>query len=155
MEEIYLKYTPIYYIPLNQIHIFDWLILGNLDDALNFKGDAVLSVFNEIDKYKEHFSNKIWRYIDIYDDDETNISIYFQSAFDFLDSILAEKKTCIIHCHAGINRSATIAVAYYMYKKKYNLFTIYENINILRPGVISNISFRKQLIRWSFEHNLL
>ena len=117
MEDIYLKYTPRYYMSLTQIYIFDWLILGNLDDALNFEGDAVLSVFNEIDKYKENFSNKKWRYIDIYDDDNTDISKYFQPAFDFLDSVLAENKKCIIHCHAGINRSATIAVAYYMYKK--------------------------------------
>jgi hypothetical protein len=146
----------------NSIYIYDWLILGNLYDALYFKGEAILSVFDEYYKYTNCFSHKDWGYIDIKDDD-SNIIKYFQVAFDFLDRVHNENKMCIVHCtnEKNLNRSASIVFAYYLYKstKKQNnkefFYDVYEFLNMMKPCIINNINFRRQLISWAKENNIL
>lgn len=158
-EEIFLRYLPYEPYILKYVYVYDWLILGDIRDAITLpnvmKIDAVLSVFNEADYYKECFSNKEWCVIDIMDHQDENIEIHFEKAFEFLDNIQKQNKTCIIHCHAGINRSATIALAYVMKRKNVNLFEAYEFFSYMRPGIIYNIGFRKQLINWALANGLI
>ncbi len=154
MEKIYLKYiNTIEFEFLKPIQIFDWLYLGNLQDAINFKGDAILSVLTNPQQYSNYFSNKEWSQININDSPNENILQYFQGSIDFLDKIHKEGKTCMIHCHAGINRSATIALVYYIYKANKNVFEAYEDLSKKRPNIISNIGFRRQILLWSFDND--
>jgi dual specificity MAP kinase phosphatase len=155
LDEIFIRYLPNKSYKLEPIYVYDWLILGNLNDALTMKTDAVLSVFNEGDNFKDQFSKKIWLNLYAYDNVEQNIEQYFNQAFEFLDRMEKENKTCIIHCHAGINRSATIVLAYFMKKMNIKLFDAYEFLSLLRPGIIYNIGFRKQLINYAKNNNLL
>ena len=156
MEYIYTKYQNNLYNGYTT-YIYDWLILGNLYDALYFKGDAVLSVFDDYYKYINCFSNKDWGYIDICDNNDSNIVRYFVVAFNFLDRIHNENKICIVHCtnDKNQNRSAAIVFAYYLYKSQNDFYEVYEYMNLMRPGIINNINFRKQIILWAFENNLL
>ncbi len=158
-EEIFIRNLPRIPYKLEPIYIYDWLILGNLQDALNKDNviniDAVLSVFNEGDNFKDEFSKKDWLVIDILDSVDQNIEQHFEKAFDFLDSMEKQNKTCIIHCHAGINRSATIALAYFIKKTGIKLFDAYEFLSLMRPGIIYNIGFRKQLISWATKNNFI
>lgn len=158
-EDIFKKNLPPFIYKLEPVYIYDWLILGNLQDALTKQEvmniDAVLSVFNEGNNYKEIFSKKDWFVIDILDSMDQNIEQYFDKAFEFLDNMEKQNKTCIVHCHAGINRSATIVLAYFVKKSGINLFDAYEYLSLMRPGIIYNIGFRKQLISWAKKNNLL
>ncbi len=150
MDEIFIKYLPKnhYYENEKECYVFDWLILGNLLDALKLETDAVVSVLNNTDHFSQEFSGKIWLPINAFDDREQDISQHFNRVFEFLDNIEKENKTCIIHCQAGVNRSATIVLAYYIYKTNVDLFTAYEYLSSMRPGIIYNTGFRKQLITW-------
>jgi atypical dual specificity phosphatase len=155
MDKIYLKYNNIPYEQLKPIKIFDWLYLGNLKDAIEFKGDAILSIITNPQQYSKYFSGKEWAQIDINDDPNEDILKYFQGAIEFLDKIHKEGKTCMIHCYAGINRSGTIALIYYIYKTNKNVFEAYDELSKKRPGIISNIGFRRQILLWSFDNNYL
>jgi protein-tyrosine phosphatase len=155
MEEIFIRYLPKQAYELKPICIYDWLILGNLNDALTLNTDAIISVFNEGENFKHLFSKKIWLNLYCYDSPDQNLEQYFNEAFEFLDNIEKQNKICIIHCHAGINRSATIALAYYMKKMNVKLFDAYEYFLLLRPGIIYNIGFRKQLINFALNNNLI
>jgi protein-tyrosine phosphatase len=154
MEEIFNKYMPKGPYQLKPIYIYDWLILGNITDAQVLNTDAVLSVFNECDNYKDIFSKKTWLCINSLDNSEQNLEAHFNEAFEFLDRMEKENKVCIIHCHAGINRSATIALAYFMKKMNIKLYDAYEHLSLLRPGIIYNINFRKQLINYAKNNDL-
>ncbi len=138
-----------------------WLILGNLNDALTLKTDAILSVLENdyIEIIRESINlagtNKDWLAINIRDDKTQNIVQHFEKAFEFLDRMEKENKKCIIHCQAGINRSATIALAYYMKKTNTKLFDAYEHLISKRRGIIFNNGFRKQLIQWATDNNLI
>ncbi len=155
MEEIFKKYIPKGPYKLKPIYIYDWLILGNLIDAQTLQTDAILSVFNECDNYKDVFSKKEWLCINSFDNSEQNLEAHFNEAFEFLDRMEKENKVCIIHCHAGINRSATIALAYFMKKMNIKLYDAYEYLSLLRPGIIYNINFRKQLINYAKNNDLI
>jgi protein-tyrosine phosphatase len=155
MEKIYLKYNNVPYEMLKPIKIFDWLYLGSLQDAIDFKGDAILSVITDPQQYSKYFSGKDWAQININDSPNENILQYFQGAIDFLDKVNKEGKTCMIHCFAGINRSGTIALMYYTYKTKKNIFDAYDELSSKRPGIISNIGFRRQILLWSFDNNFI
>ncbi len=154
MDEIFMKHLPLIPYVLEPIYIYDWLILGNLNDALTLNTDAILSVFNECENFKEQFSKKTWLCLNSLDNPDQNLEQYFDKAFEFLDRMEKENKKCIIHCHAGINRSATIALAYFMKKMNIKLFDAYEFLLLLRPGIIYNIGFRKQLINFAIKNNL-
>ncbi len=148
-DEIYWKYAPKGdYVRPQPINIFPWLILGDLNDATIFNGNAVLSIINDSYYHTDKFKNKEWHVIDIMDSKDTPINDYFNEAFNFLDRIESENKTCIIHCQAGINRSATIALAYYIKKTGTPLFEAYEKFSKMRPGIIYNTGFRKCLFNW-------
>ena len=153
LDTIYWKYAQKDYIELPLTEIFPWLYLGSINDATRFNGNIVLSIINDSYYHTEKFKNKKWLVIDIMDSKDVKINEYFDQAFNFLDN--NKNEPCIIHCQAGINRSATIALAYYMKTTNTKLLEAYEKLSQLRPGIIYNSGFRKCLVEWAHENNLL
>lgn len=54
----------------------------------------------------------------------------------------------LIHCHAGISRSVTIAAAYLMQKKRQNVEDTIQLIKSARPIADPNDGFMEQLKLW-------
>ena len=52
--------------------------------------------------------------IEIDDDERENIFKYFYTCINFIE----KSKICFVHCQAGMSRSASIVIAYVMYKLK-------------------------------------
>jgi len=64
----------------------------------------------------------IYKSIEIDDKECSNIESFFEEAFEFIDNNNVnrnENKKVLVHCHAGVSRSATIVIAYLM--KKFNM----------------------------------
>ena len=55
--------------------------------------------------------------IELNDTDVTNIIKYFKDAIKFID----ESDKVFVHCFAGVSRSATLIIAYFMWKEKSRL----------------------------------
>ncbi|CAD2214997.1 protein-tyrosine phosphatase [Angomonas deanei] len=70
----------------------------------------------------------------------------FQEAVDFIDESLRRNCGCLVHCFAGMSRSATTVIAYLMIKRKMRMDDAYLLTKKGRPAITPNKSFVEQLI---------
>ena len=78
-------------------------------------------------------------------------------AFGAIQARLAardENAGVLIHCWGGVNRSAAVAIAFLTIHCKVPLLTAIENAMQQRGTILTNQSFRKQLVRRCFKSGL-
>jgi len=67
----------------------------------------------------------------------TNISVYFKSASDFIDSALAGRGKILVHCLMGRSRSATLVIVYLMLRRGLNAvaaISLMRRVRDVRPN---------------------
>jgi dual specificity MAP kinase phosphatase len=77
-----------------------------------------------------------------------NLAPYFDDAYEFIEEARKSGSSILIHCHAGISRSPTIAIAYIM--KHINLSTLeaYAFVQRYRRIISPNLNFMGQLVEF-------
>jgi dual specificity phosphatase 12 len=60
-----------------------------------------------------------YKIIEEFDVPTANLRQHWDTCHEFIDSALAEGGTVLVHCYAGVSRSASTLIAYMM--RKYNL----------------------------------
>eukprot|EP00049_Salpingoeca_infusionum_P017778 m.354314 g.354314 ORF g.354314 m.354314 type:complete len:312 (+) comp16979_c0_seq1:99-1034(+) len=80
---------------------------------------------------------------------------HFEEFEAFLDSCHVNNSRALVHCAAGINRSATLCVAYFMVKTGSKLFDSVWHCVQARPTILKNHGFVFQLVLFAQEHGLL
>jgi protein-tyrosine phosphatase len=112
--------------------------------------NTVVSILTEYeyDDYmitQDDFPNMEWHRLVL--DDETNedISKYFYMVHLIIQSALKEKKRILVHCAAGISRSASLVIAYLMIENKWTYEEAYHYLQKRRPQINPNSGFVKQL----------
>lgn len=89
------------------------------------------------------FTYKVLAALDRPDQDLTSI---FTECFDFIDEGRQDGGACLVHCFAGVSRSATITIAYLMHKGvAADLETALDIVKDERPFVNPNPGFMKQV----------
>jgi len=97
--------------------------------------------------YQDHFK---YKFIDILDWEQENIMQYFGSSIEFIEEGLSEGAV-LIHCAAGVSRSATITIAYLMQCCSYGYAEARKFVQTKR-WIHPNLGFCQQLIK--FENQL-
>lgn len=77
---------------------------------------------------------------------------HFRSTIEFIDQGLKRGETVLIHCRAGISRSATICIAYIMAKFGMKAEEAIDFVQARRKIILPNIGFIEQLL--AFETKL-
>ncbi|KAM9998021.1 hypothetical protein ACTFIY_007679 [Dictyostelium cf. discoideum] len=105
----------------------------------------VCSVLNEF----QPKWTKIYKYlhIDIYDSPSVDIMKYFDKTFQFIEEGRKDGGV-LVHCFAGISRSATICIAYIMRKLNISFEDAHGLVSDARPIIYPNESFIKQLKKY-------
>ena len=98
--------------------------------------------------------NSIFHY-NVKDCESINILRKIDTIIAWIDSQLADDKTVILHCYAGINRSASIALAYHCLKTGHDIVTGFRYLAEQRSGILSNTKFIEQLVVWADARGLL
>jgi hypothetical protein len=125
----------------DKLYISDYYESIKYDDLKNLGIKQILSVGVELPDHKtDEFKLK---HIKIDDHPDVNIMKHFENAYLFID-----QGVTLVHCYAGISRSASIIISYLM--KKYNLSyeKAYNYVKNKRPIINPNRGFKKQLIQY-------
>ncbi|XP_068089807.1 dual specificity protein phosphatase 4 [Hyperolius riggenbachi] len=139
------------------VDILPFLFLGSAyhaarRDMLDTLGiTALLNVSSDCPNHFEgHFQYKC---IPVEDNHKADISSWFMEAIEYIDSVKDNHGRVLVHCQAGISRSATICLAYLMMKKRVKLEEAFEFVKQRRSIISPNFSFMGQLLQ--FESQVL
>ena len=130
---------------INKITCNIWL--GNYNSAKNISYlkkeniNKVLCLMNynfPIYSKDDNINQKIIKVSDV---PTANIIKYFGESLNFIDG----KDNTLIHCMAGASRSATIVIAYIMWKEKMPFENALNFVNQKRLVAFPNFGFREQL----------
>merc|ERR1711912_93139 len=90
-----------------------------------------------------------YEFVQANDNSEQDLKSKFEYIYDFLKS--RENERILVHCQAGISRSATACLAYLMKEKNWSLDTSFCELKKRREIVSPNFAFLGQLKCWERE----
>ncbi|KAM4634462.1 dual specificity protein phosphatase 4 [Polymixia lowei] len=139
------------------VEILPFLYLGS---ALHASKKEVLdamgisALLNVSANCPNHFEGAYqYKCIPVEDNHKEDISSWFLEAIEFIDSVRDSSGRVLVHCQAGISRSATICLAYLMKRKRVRLDEAFEFVRRRRSIISPNFSFMGQLLQ--FESQVL
>jgi len=137
--------------PMNEIvpHVFVGGI-ESLDHLDEYDIYAVITVIHRKRIVEEALSarlgpNRPHMRIYIRDDKDEPINFYFDDAADFIHRYRAQGKNVLVHCMAGMSRSATLVLYYMMKYLGYNYRSAMTKAKEARPIIHPNSGFRAHL----------
>ena len=133
------------------------LYLGNMRDASDasvLKSMGVRYVLNLTAKPPVYDldSDIVYKQLQAADNGIQNLRQFFEESFQFIDLAKAEGSGILVHCHAGVSRSPTIAVAYLMKYYPITMAEAYKFVKMRRSIISPNLNFMGQL--WEYEQGL-
>ena len=133
--------------------VLPFLILGNERDSSNaelLRELGVTHILNVTSHLPNHFEKDglVYKRLPATDSCHQNLSQYFQEAFAFIDSVAEANGKVLIHCQAGVSRSATITIAYIMRKTQMSMVDAYKFVKTKRVIIAPNFNFMGQLLEF-------
>jgi hypothetical protein len=112
----------------------NFLFIGDQIDSENIKlleDKKITNIINCAYELENKFPNKFkYLKLNILDNTDFDIIKYFNEIYDYIENCRKQKCRILIHCYAGISRSATIVTAYMM-RKYMNDFN-FSHKNVLK-----------------------
>ncbi|KAM9301634.1 uncharacterized protein PAF06_014833 [Gastrophryne carolinensis] len=139
--------------------ILPFLFLGNEKDAQDLASmmtlniGHVLNVTTHLPLYHAESGNLRYKRLPATDNSKQDLRQYFEEAFEFIEEAQQKGKGVLIHCQAGVSRSATVVIAYLM---KHTLMTVgdaYKFVKGKRPIISPNLNFMGQLMEFESDLN--
>lgn len=127
------------------------LYLGGYEAATNqplldqYNIKAVLTIISE--NRVQYTSDQIYlhKFVRADDDPRFDLSEHFEQCLEFIENARKNRYNVLVHCMAGISRSATIILAYLMKTYKYKFNDALQYVRARRPIVNPNDGFVLQL----------
>jgi protein-tyrosine phosphatase len=114
----------------------------HLIDHYGIKGVISLGSFYEHVTYTLHPEPVNYHFVFINDHEDEPIELEFKECIKFINQT---EGPVLVHCMAGISRSATIVIAYLMSERKMSYAEAYNHVKEKRRIIRPNSGFRRQL----------
>lgn len=100
-------------------------------------------------------SSNLTQVLDIpaFDSPQQDLRQYFVQVIKFIEKCRLSNSSVLVHCTAGISRSATFVVAYIMWYMKLSFMAAYKYVQKLRPQISPNLNFVGQLVQFAKDLN--
>ncbi|XP_070578410.1 dual specificity protein phosphatase 10-like [Ptychodera flava] len=134
--------------------ILPFLYIGGDKDASDIKLmerlkiKYILNVTSHIPLYFEKTADIVYKRLPASDNCQQNLTQYFEEASEFIDDARHKGLNVLVHCQAGISRSATICISYIMKHTKMTMTDAYQYIKHKRPIISPNLNFMGQLMEF-------
>eukprot|EP00045_Choanoeca_perplexa_P001739 m.21399 g.21399 ORF g.21399 m.21399 type:complete len:238 (+) comp11137_c0_seq1:227-940(+) len=140
------------------------VILGDGEDAMDLDmltrlgvsavvNCAASSTLTGQTNYPPHFA---YLAFDALDQPEYDLlGQHFDAFSQFLEEARRQNRVVFVHCQAGVNRSASLCVAYLMLLQHIPLVQAIEHCARLRPCILRNEGFIEQLVVFASAHDAL
>lgn len=115
-----------------------------------FPMDAILSLGHTETLYDDHKFPKrcVYMHIVLDDRDEEPLTMHLDGAVDFIHTHLMFGNRVLVHCQAGVSRSASICIAYLMKYHFLSYKAAHKVVKCARDCIYPNEGFVKQLQEW-------
>ncbi|XP_069750326.1 dual specificity protein phosphatase 10-like [Narcine bancroftii] len=139
--------------------VLPFLYLGNERDAQDLGRmrqlgvGYVINVTTHLPLYHAHAGTLRYKRLPAIDSAKQNLRQYFEEAFEFIEEAQQSGRGVLVHCQAGVSRSATLVIAYLM---KHTLMTVsdaYKYVKGRRPVISPNLNFMGQLLEFEMDLN--
>ena len=111
----------------------------------------ILNCGNGLKNFYENENIFEYLYIPLYDSTSQKLDKYLEKANKFIKEGSENGNKILIHCGAGVSRSATLCLMYMITEKKYKFSEAYKIMKEKRKCVIPIMGFRKLLEQKSYE----
>ncbi|BFZ11802.1 hypothetical protein BsWGS_14841 [Bradybaena similaris] len=161
-------HKPLLYSPTNGVQepeieaatasqILPFLYLGNERDARDLaqlRSLNITYILNVTSHVPQYYDEQGIRYkrIPASDSAQQNLKQYFEEALEYIDDARQNNAKVLIHCHAGVSRSATITIAYLLKHTRMAMADAYKFVKGKRAIISPNFNFMGQLLE--FEQDL-
>lgn len=125
----------------------------NLVDENDIKYRKITDIYNGEIETLTQFSDleKLLVCVGIRDHPNSNIQSFFSDLIVLIDDFLNKSKKVLIHCRAGVSRSASVVIAYIMYSYNLDYKSAYIFVKNQRDVVKPNKGFLTQLSEFSLQ----
>ncbi|KAF8635395.1 hypothetical protein AX15_000395 [Amanita polypyramis BW_CC] len=128
--------------------IIPGLWIGNLPSAQNtqlLKDHGIYSILSAMRGRITINETFIRHQILLDDTEDADVLVHLLPSIHFIEAELGKGRGVLVHCQAGISRSATIVAAYLMYSRDLDTNAALELIKKARPNIEPNDNFLQQL----------
>lgn len=131
-------------------HLFlgSWHAARNLEELKTKKVKYIVNCTKEVENFYEGTSQFAYVRLGLDDSFFEDSTRAFEVAFQIIERARKEKAAVLVHCQAGISRSATVVMAYLMEYKGMSLRQAFFHIKDRRPQISPNASFMTQLCKY-------
>lgn len=112
----------------------DNIEIKNIPTSIFTSTDTSITIY-------DNYNDITYLRIPIYDDCTYHITDYIKEAMEFIDNATQNKGNILIHCYMGSSRSASIVLAYLIYKYNYSLNDALLFLKNKRNIVNINVNF--------------
>ena len=131
--------------------VLDFLYIGSEEHASNLpqlKENNIDNVLNVAKGCRNYFEDDLTYFnLPVLDICEEDISTIFQKSFEIIEQVRLSGGKVIVHCNAGISRSATICAAYLMRRQGLTMDEALKTIKDKRNCIAPNFGFLLKLMK--------
>ncbi len=128
--------------------VFPNIYIGNINSSLNkdeLEKRGITHIISVINGCTQNYPDLNYKLVHLNDDSWQNISKYFEECSNYIEQVINEGESILVHCSKGVSRSVTIVLAYLIIKKGYSLDQALIKIKEKRSIINPNKGFLDQL----------
>lgn len=134
--------------------IIDGLYLGDVFSCSNryaLKKNGITHILTMAAGMRPLYPKEfIYKCVEIYDMPSETLLPHLPDAINFIKTALGKGGHVLVHCYAGVSRSASTIIAYLMVERNMSFVNAATFVRKKRPIIFPNIGFQRQLLQLEY-----